>query len=172
MNDADSNITSPVAPSFLALRAFTDELLARGRSLSLRAFPELTAPSTSTPASHCAREVAARPRTMARKRQDMGAAVSNSPIFRLSAELRNEIYHYSLLKDGHIDVGGGRWYEPGLLKARRDYLVAVAELNGVVERRTKARKGELAKALLDWVSTPFDLLSVGITQFSFWSSAP
>ncbi len=38
-----------------------------------------------------------------------------------------------------------------LTAIRRDYLVAVAELNSVVERKTKAVKAQLAELLLTWV---------------------
>ncbi|KAI0675875.1 hypothetical protein C8Q78DRAFT_988356 [Trametes maxima] len=46
-----------------------------------------------------------------------------------------------------------------LLQARKGYLVALAELNGVVPRSRKFTKTEYAQALLKWVDGPHDVLA-------------
>ncbi|KAI0650198.1 hypothetical protein C8Q79DRAFT_923554 [Trametes meyenii] len=46
-----------------------------------------------------------------------------------------------------------------LLQARKGYLVALAELNGVVPRSKKFTKTEYAQALLKWVNGPHDVLA-------------
>ncbi|RDX43314.1 hypothetical protein OH76DRAFT_1361390 [Lentinus brumalis] len=40
-----------------------------------------------------------------------------------------------------------------LVRIRRDYLAATAELNGLIQRKSKATKNEIAQALIAWAST-------------------
>ena len=51
-------------------------------------------------------------------------------------------------------------------KIRRDYLVAVAELNRLVEPRTKAKKGELAGLMVAWVRTRSKVCCMHISEYA------
>lgn len=51
--------------------------------------------------------------------QDMPAATSQSPLFRLSAELRNKIYRLVLVQDSNIEMSAPAFRRPGLLDVSR-----------------------------------------------------